>query len=471
MDISIPEAFLPLYESDSRYRIAVGGRGSGKSMTIAMLCILEAIQGKKILCCREYQNSIQESVHALIADLIDSLGVSGFSVTRDKISHSSGGEMIFKGLARNAESIKSLFGTDVCWVEEAQTISEESLRLLTPTIREAGSYFFITANPRSEADPLTERFLKGRMLTLRQEGIYRDETHTIVRANYTENPYFPAELEIERKKDKATLSDAEYEHIWEGQTLDEVDTSIIIPDWFNAAVGLADQVKVRPSGAKVVSHDVSDLGKDDKAVVVRHGPVILKVAAKSDGTASDGLDWAIQHVDDFSADTFIWDSDGIGLGLAREVERQLGPRNVRTVPFHGGERPDNPDAMYDHHRSNKDAFYNRRAQAYWLLRDRFYKSYQLSQGEYVDPDECIFLDPDMPNLSALRAEVCRIPRKPNAHGKIQLMTKAEMAKPPLNLPSPNLADALAYCFSISDDLTYTTWSKPIEYKTTADNYI
>ena len=118
------------------------------------------------------------------------------------------------------------------------------------------------------------------MLQLRQEGIYRDDTHTIVRANYTENPYFPAELEVERKKDKATLSDAEYEHIWEGQTLDEVDTSIIVPDWFNAAVGLAEQVKVRRRGAKVVSHDVSDLGKDDKAVVVRHGPVVLAVGCQ-----------------------------------------------------------------------------------------------------------------------------------------------------------------------------------------------
>ena len=177
-------------------------------------------------------------------------------------------------------AIKSLYGTDICWVEEAQTISEESLRLLTPTIREAGSYFYITANPRRRQTHLRSDFFEGRMLTLRQEGIYRDETHTIVRANYSENPYFPAELEIERQKDKATLRDAEYEHIWEGQTLDEVDTSIIIPDWFNAAVGLADEVKVRPSGAKVVAHDVSDLGKDDKAVVVRHGPVILKVAAK-----------------------------------------------------------------------------------------------------------------------------------------------------------------------------------------------
>ena len=119
----------------------------------------------------------------------------GFTVTRDKISHSSGGEFIFKGLARNAESIKSLFGVlTSAWVEEAQTISEDSLRLLTPTIREAGSFFYFTANPRSEADPFTERFLKGRMGILRQDGIFRDDTHTIIRANYSENPYFPAEL-------------------------------------------------------------------------------------------------------------------------------------------------------------------------------------------------------------------------------------------------------------------------------------
>ena len=143
---------------------------------------------------------------------------------------------------------------------------------------------------------------------------------------------------------------------------------------------------------------------------------------------------------------------------------------MRTVPFHGGETPENPDSLYDH-RTQRQAFFNRRAQAYWKLRDRFYKSFQLSQGEYVDPDECIFLDPDMPNLSALRAEVCRIPRKPNSSGRIQLLSKTEMAKPPHNLPSPNMADALAYAFSVDDDLNYETWGRPIEYQQSADAYI
>ena len=81
------------------------------------------------------------------------------------------------------------------------------------------------------------------------------------------------------------------------------------------------------------------------------------------------------------------------------------------------------------------------------------------------------LDPDDKLISALRAEVCRIPRKANAHGKIQLMTKSEMSKPPLSLPSPNLSDALAYAFAITDDIDYVSWQKPITYQPTADAYI
>ena len=454
---------MPILNSASRYRICVGGRGSGKSMTVAMLCLIEAMRGKKVLCAREFQNSIHESVHSLISTLITDLGLSGFDVTAQRIGHSSGGEFIFRGLSRNVESVKSLHGVDVVWIEEAQTISQESLRVLTPTIREAGSYIIMTANPRSQADPFTQSFLRGRETILRVEGVYEDELHTIIRANYDANPYFPAELDLERRRDKKMLSSAEYAHVWLGETFDEVESSIILPDWFDAAVGLSEKIKVRPSGARVVSHDVADQGADAKAVVVRHGPCILDLGLKSDGTASDGLDWAIDHVERYSADTFVWDADGIGLGLAREVERQLGPRLVNYVPFHGGNSPANPDAMYDNHRRMKDAFYNRRAQVYWQLRDRFYKAYQASQGEYMPSDELIFLSEDLPHLQQLRSEVCRIPRKPNAHGKIQLMTKSEMAKPPLSLPSPNLADALAYAFVVQDEIQ-SSWGKPIAYR-------
>ena len=466
MNISIPDAFAPMLQSDKRYRIAVGGRGSGKSMTVATMCILEAIQGKRVLACREFQNSIQESVHSLVASLIEQLGVSGFTITRDKISHSSGGEFIFRGLSRNIESVKSLFGVNVVWVEEAQTISEESLRVLTPTIREAGSYFIMCANPRSQADPFTETFLKGRDSQLRSEGTFEDELHTILMVNYDKNPFFPKELDLERKRDKKTLTPAMYDHVWNGFTLDEVDNSLISVDWFDAALEIGDRIKYRDSGARVCGHDISDTGKDAKAVVVRHGARVLDMGLKHDGTASDGLDWAIDYLDRYHCDSFVYDQDGVGLGLTREVERSLGNRNIQITGFRGGESPENPEAFFDGHRKNRDAFFNRRAQAYWGLRERFWKTYQAQDGEYIDPDELIFIDPDHPLVSQLRSELCRIPLKPHAGGKIQLMPKTEMKKPPLSLPSPDLADAMAYAFSVQDYI-HGAWSAPIDYKESA----
>ena len=464
MNISIPGAFAPLMESDKRYRIAVGGRGSGKSMTVATMCILEAIQGKRILACREFQNSISESVHSLVASLIDQIGVSGFTVTRDRISHSSGGEFIFRGLSRNIESVKSLFGCDVVWIEESQTISEESLRVLTPTIREAGSYFLMCANPRSQADPFTETFLKGRDSQLRSgEGCFEDELHTILMVNYDRNPFFPTELDLERRRDKKMLSSAMYAHVWEGFTLDEVDNSLILADWFDAALEVGDRIKYRDSGARVVGHDISDTGKDAKAVVVRHGARVLDMGLKHDGTASDGLDWALDYVDRYHADSFVYDADGVGLGMAREVERSLGNRNIAITAFRGGESPENPDSMFEGHRKNRDAFFNRRAQAFWDVRERFWKTYQAVDGEYLDPDELVFLDPEHEMISQLRSELCRLPLKPHQGGKIQLMPKTEMAKAPLSLPSPNLADAFAYCFSVHDFII-GGWSQPIEYR-------
>jgi phage terminase large subunit len=427
------------------------------------MCILEAMQGKKILCCREFQNSIQESVHSLVANQIETLKLPGFEVTRDRIRHDSGGEFIFRGLSRNIESVKSLFGVNVVWLEESQTLSEESLRVLTPTIREAGSYFLMCANPRSQADPFTETFLKGREGILRSEGLFEDDLHTIVRVNYDGNPYFPDELELERKRDKKMLSVAMYNHIWEGETLDEVENSLILADWFDAALEIGERIKYRDSGARVCGHDISDTGKDAKAVVVRHGARVLDMGLKHDGTASDGLDWAVDFVDRYHCDSFVYDQDGVGLGLTREVERSLGNRNITITGFRGGETPENPDAFFDGHRKNRDAFFNRRAQAYWNLRERFWKTYQAQDGEYIDPDELIFLDPEHSLISQLRSEICRMPLKPHQGGKIQLMPKTERAKPPLSLPSPDLADAMAYAFSVQDFI-HGAWSAPIEYK-------
>src|SRR5690606_3272282 len=132
--LQIPEKLLPLLQTQKRIKLAVGGRGGGKSIAVADILIMLASHGKSICCGREFQNSIDDSVHSLMVGEIERLEAPGFNITNNRITHDSGGQIFYKGLARNPESLKSLSGVDVFWVEEAQTISEKSLKLLTPSV-------------------------------------------------------------------------------------------------------------------------------------------------------------------------------------------------------------------------------------------------------------------------------------------------------------------------------------------------
>ena len=158
--IDIPDAYLELVEPTKHWRHLAyhGGRSSGKSTTVAtILAVLATQKPLRILCCREVQNSIADSVHRLLADVIEKYKLPGWEVGREFIRNRNGSEFIFKGVRGNAQSIKSLEGVDICWVEEAQSISMESIDILVPTIRKAGSYFIWTFNRLTENDPVWER--------------------------------------------------------------------------------------------------------------------------------------------------------------------------------------------------------------------------------------------------------------------------------------------------------------------------
>ena len=276
-------------------------------------------------------------------------------------------------------------GFSVGWVEEGQSISAESLRLLTPNVREPGSYLIFTANPRSMADPFTERFLKN-FAELRDKKVYEDDLHTMVMANYDANPYWPPELRARTPvRPEKHVCGGICPYLGGGATLNAVENCLIESDWFDAALQISEKIKYRASGAKVVSHDVSDTGRDAKAVVVRHGARVLHLGLMHDGNASAGLDWALRFVDDHAADSFIWDSDGIGLGLAREVGRSLGNRNVNFSGFRGGESPRDPQAMYDGHRMNRDAFYNRKAEHIGIYVCALYEDVSGASGGVYGP--------------------------------------------------------------------------------------
>lgn len=458
-NLKIPNKLKPLLSTPKRFKIIIGGRGSAKSTAAADLLILKAqTEQAMVMCCREFQNSIEDSVHGLISEEIDNTQAQGFTVQASKIDCKGGG-FRFRGLARNPESVKSAFGFKYCWVEEAQTISQESLKLLTPSIREAGSEIWMTANPRSRADAFSQRFIVPYEKELKRDGYYEDDLHLIIMINWRDNPWFPEELEQERQHDYEHLPRAHYDHIWEGAFNDHIENALIPPEWFDSAIDAHEKLGFKPSGAIIVGHDPSDEGNDSKGYAARHGSVVIDLDEMDTGDAADGIDWALSKGIQAQMDYFAWDCDGLGVALKREVSNALDGKKIEYFMFKGSESPESPDSPFDDHKggpskSNRDALLNKRAQYYWKLRERFYATYRaVEKGEYIDPEEMISLPSTLNSLEKLRSELCRIPIKPNNNGKIQIMSKIDMAKKPYQLPSPNLADALMMSMYSPDAVT------------------
>ena len=155
-DILIPSEYARLFDTDWREAAIYGGRASLKSHTVARILLIRAMSKNGLAgCFREYQNSIADSSHALLKDLIELYNLPYFEVTKDSIRNTKTGySFIFRGLHNNVQSIKSIEGMTEAWVEEAQTITEQSLDVLTPTVRLPGSQIFYTYNRLKDKDPI-----------------------------------------------------------------------------------------------------------------------------------------------------------------------------------------------------------------------------------------------------------------------------------------------------------------------------
>ena len=156
VSIDIIDEFLPLYKEKHRYKIYWGGRNSAKSTSFAQVLLLLSREKKlRILCTREIQNTIKDSVHKLLKDLIIKYELGDFKITAESITNLiTGSEFIFKGLKTNINEIKSIEGIDICWVEEAQAVSHSSWDILIPTIRKEGSEIWASFNRFTERDPV-----------------------------------------------------------------------------------------------------------------------------------------------------------------------------------------------------------------------------------------------------------------------------------------------------------------------------
>lgn len=215
--IQLPDWAKCLFDESQRYLAIHGGRGSSKSRSVASALVIRASQKPlRILCTREIQNSIKASVKQLLDDEIARLGLSDvFKSTEYEIKGQNGSQFLFAGLRHNVDSIKSMEGIDICWVEEAQTISQSSLDTLVPTIRKKGSQIWFTWNPKQNTDPVDTMF---RGDTIPPRSLTKE-------VNWSDNPFFPEELRQEMEYDKQRDFD-KYRHIWLGQYLQSSETRV-----------------------------------------------------------------------------------------------------------------------------------------------------------------------------------------------------------------------------------------------------
>jgi phage terminase large subunit len=202
-----PKCRQVLGAKGKRYKVLYGGRGGQKSWAVADYLIARTCQEKlRILCTREIQNSIKDSVYKLLCDRLHALGLKRhFIIREDLIRSITGSEFIFKGLHRNIDEIKSTEGIDVCWAEEANKVSENSWKILIPTIRKENSEIIVTFNPELESDPAYQRFI-----------LHTPPDTAIAEVSYADNDYFPDVLRREMEWCKKVDPDA-YEHIWGGK--------------------------------------------------------------------------------------------------------------------------------------------------------------------------------------------------------------------------------------------------------------
>ena len=212
LKIEVPKEFKVLFDLDSdlRHIVLYGGRASGKSTSVALFLLILGMNKKlRILCTREVQNSIADSVHKLLSDLISKYKLNTWEVQKDIIRNKqTGSEIFFKGLHNNSQSIKSIEGIDIVWVEEAQSVSADSINTLVPTIRKAGSRLIWTFNRLTENDPVWELIVK------------KADNRTFVQKINSDAIESLLSKEIIEEREKMRTDNPEmFDHVWLGEPM------------------------------------------------------------------------------------------------------------------------------------------------------------------------------------------------------------------------------------------------------------
>jgi phage terminase large subunit len=427
-----------------RYKVAKGGRGSGKSWTIARLLIeISRRSHYRFLCARELQNSMSDSVIRLLDDTIAREGYQAeFEVLRNGIRHLiTGSEFMFYGIKNNPTKIKSLEGIDICWMEEAEAVTKESWDILIPTIRKPGSEIWVSYNPKNILDDTHQRFV-----------ISPPDDICLLTVNHSDNPHFPEVLRLEMEECKRKDYDL-YLHIWEGEPVADSDMAIIKPSWIAAAIDAHKLIGFSASGRKRVGFDVADEGEDSNATTLAHGSVVLDCQQWHKGDVITSSDRVKTYAESVTASEIVYDSIGVGAGVKAHLKRVC---SIPSSGFNAGSAVFKPDAKYADGKTNKDMFSNIKAQAWWGVRDRFFNTWRVVKHLEANPndkefikqfsdDQLISLSSDIKQLEYLKAELSRPWVDYDNNGRVKVESKKDMKK--RGIPSPNMADSLIMAFA------------------------
>lgn len=398
--IQLLSEFKELFNEAWRNIVFYGGRGSGKSRHVALALILRGRAKRlRILCTRELQNTIGDSVHKELSDIINDYGFTDYEVTEKAIRNKvTGTQFIFRGLRHNATEIKSLTGIDIAWVEEAQSISEASLKLLVPTIRKPGSQLIYTFNRMNELDPVYVRYVRQKRSRTYVSKVNYD---VLMRAGL-----LPPELIEEMEADKAASLDL-YSHVWLGEPVAQADAAILNRTKVLEAMERTD---VSREGATEIGVDVARMGPDRSVLKKRKGLVLTQTKVLHKLRTTELCDH-IEQFAEYDKDVLIKvDDTGVGGGVTDEMIK----RGYSIMPVNFGAKASDPDK-----------YPNLISEAWFYL------------ASIIDTIQ-LELDDD------LLMELTSRQWKMDSAGRRRVESKDEYKK--RGFRSPDLADALIMCF-------------------------
>lgn len=317
--IEFPERLRPLLQERARYRVLYGGRGGAKSWSVARaLLVLAASKPLRVLCARETQTSINQSVHQLLADQIEALGLGAFyKVLETEIRGLNGSQFNFAGLRQQGvTNLKSFEGVDIVWCEEAQVIGKRSWDVLIPTIRKPGSEIWITFNPELNNDETYERFVLDP-----PAGAW------VCKVNWSDNPWFPAVLDDERR-DLERRDPVAYRTVWEGECRPAVEGAIYGNE-LSAALA-AGRIRDVPHDPLLKTHTVWDLGWNDDTSIL----LVQKAASEVRviGHISGSQRTLADYVQDLKALPYQWGTDFLPHdGASKSIQTGRSPAEILTA--------------------------------------------------------------------------------------------------------------------------------------------